>query len=228
MPIHGEHDEGIRPEPTERRRPLIVGLAIVAVLGVGGGTWAVLGGEESPRSTTADSGAAAPIEPGAPTGGATHPGAAAQQPGGATQPGGAVQPGGAAQARPGAPAAGDNAAGPDTSTSSPNLPTGAPHTYYPAQDNTRFSRYTVAPDGRTLTAWSWGGQCETNRLVVASESATQVAVRMETTRTGDVCTEMAVEIKANVTLPTPLGTRTLVDAETGAPVTPGGKPFSTG
>ncbi|WP_406295874.1 hypothetical protein OG948_11155 [Embleya sp. NBC_00888] len=222
MRTHGEHDEGIRPEPTARRRPLIVGLAIVAVLGVGGGTWAVLGGEESPRSTTADPGAGAPVEPGAPTGGSTRPDAGAQQPSGATEPGGA------AQARPGAPAAGDNAAGPDASTSSPNLPTGPPHTYYPAQDNTRFSRYTVAPDGRTLTAWLWGGQCESNRLVIASESATRVAIRVETTRTGDVCTEMAVENKANVTLPTPLGTRTLVDAETGAPVTPGGKPFSTG
>ncbi|MYS87102.1 hypothetical protein [Embleya scabrispora] len=202
MRTHGEHDADIRPEPPARRRPLIVGLAIVAVLGVGGGAWAVLGDEESPRSTTADPGAAASSEPGAPAGETV-------------------------QARPGTPASG-NAAGPDTSTSSPNLPSGAPHTFYPAQDDTRFSRYTVAPDGRTLTAWLWGGQCETNRLVVASESATQVAVRVEITRIGDMCTDMAVENKANVTLPTPLGTRALVDAETGARITPGGKPFSVG
>jgi hypothetical protein len=202
MRTHGEHDADIRPEPSAHRRPLIVGLAIVAVLGVGGGAWAVLGDEESPRSTTADPGAGASSEPGAPAGGTV-------------------------QARPGTPASG-NAAGPDTSTSSPNLPSGTPHTFYPAQDNTRFSRYTVAPDGRTLTAWLWGGQCETDRLVVASESATQVAVRVEITRIGDMCTEMAVENKANVTLPTPLGTRALVDAETGARITPGGKPFSVG
>ncbi|MET7302835.1 hypothetical protein [Embleya sp. NPDC005575] len=202
MRTHGEHDEGIRPEPTARRRPLIVGLAIVAVLGIGGGTWAVLGNEKSPRTTTADPGAGASIEP--------------------VAPGGAAVP-----TRPGAPASA-NAAGPDTSTSSPNLPAGTPHTYYPAQHNTRFSRYAVDPDGRTLTAWLWGGQCETDRLVVASESATQIAIRVEVTPTADMCTDMAVENKANVTLPTSLGARTLVDADTGARITPGGNPFSAG
>ncbi|MFF7243905.1 hypothetical protein ACFZBU_08405 [Embleya sp. NPDC008237] len=202
MRTHGEHDEGIRPEPTARRRPLVVGLAIVAVLGIGGGTWAVLGDDGSPRSDTADRAGSAATRPAAPS----------------------ADP---AQGRPSAPASA-NGAGPDTSTSSPNLSPGTPHTYYPAQQDTRFSRYTVAPDGRTLTAWLWGGQCETDRLLVASESATQVAIRVEVTRTGDVCTEMAVENKADVTLPTPLGTRTLVDAETGARITPGGNPFSAG
>ncbi|MFI1579396.1 hypothetical protein [Embleya sp. NPDC020630] len=202
MRIHGEPDDRIRPEPSARRRPLITVLAIVGVLGIGGGAWALQGdGDEgSPRSSAADPSAPAQIEPAAPSD---------------------------ARARPGAPATG-NGAGPDTSTSSPVLPGAAPHTYHPAQPNTRFSRYTVAPDGRALTAWLWGGQCESDRLVVTSDTADAVAVRVEVTRTGDVCTDMAVENKADVMLPTPLGARRLVDAETGATVTPGGNPFTAG
>ncbi|MFE5328362.1 hypothetical protein ACFRCG_18485 [Embleya sp. NPDC056575] len=215
MRIHGEPDDRIRPEPTARRRPLITVLAIVGVLGIGGGAWALQGdGDEgSPRSSAADPSAPAQIEPAAPGGAASGAPPAA--------------PSDAARARPGAPG-GDSGSGPDTSTSSPVLPGAAPHTYHPAQPNTRFSRYTVAPDGRALTAWLWGGQCESDRLVVASDTADAVAVRVEVTRTGDVCTDMAVENKADVMLPTPLGARRLVDAETGATITPGGNPFTAG
>ncbi|MFI1381236.1 hypothetical protein [Embleya sp. NPDC020886] len=205
MRTHGEHDADLRPEPTAPRRPLIVGLAIVAVLGIGGGTWAVLGDGDSPRPSVAgpaDRGGPAAVDPAAPSAGP-------------------------AQAHPGAPATG-NGANPGGSTSSPNLSPGAAHTYYPAQRDTRFSRYTLAPDGRTLTAWLWTGQCERDRLVVARESAGQVAIRVEITPLADVCTDMAVENSVNVTLPTPLGTRAVVDAETGATITPGGNPFSAG
>ena len=197
MRTHGENEEGTRTEPAGRRRYLIPGLAIVAVLGVAGGALAVSLNDgksvhdprtpagraiDSPPATAGAHDAADPVPPTA----------APADPGGSTAH--AVSP-----------------------------PSGGT-THFPSQPNSRFSRYTLGPDGRTLTAWFWGGACETNRLIVAADAPTSVAVRIETTPTADMCIDIAKEDRAQVTLPTPLGSRTVVDAETGAALTPGGNP----
>ncbi|WP_406287231.1 hypothetical protein [Embleya sp. NBC_00896] len=228
MRTHGENDESTRNERTGRRRLLIPALAIVAVLGIGGGALALTGGDDgSAREEVAGSGSsAAPgtpgsIEPAAPRDVATAGAAEPPAPGDAA-PGNAAPNGTAPSTGPG------NAAGPDasTSTSSPVLPSGGPNTYYPAQQNTQFSRYTVHPDGRTLTTRFWGGECATYRVVVDTESATRVAIRVQATDKGGMCTTIAVEVSADVILPTPLGDRAVVDAKTGATITPGGHPLS--
>ncbi|MYW06603.1 hypothetical protein GT354_51665, partial [Streptomyces sp. SID3343] len=130
-------------------------------------------------------------------------------------------PAGSAAPAPALPQAPDG----DTVSTTAPTPGDVPHTYYPGQQNTAFSRYTLAPDGRTLTTWFWGGACESARALFVSQSPTRVAIRIETIPQGDQCIDLAVEHKSDVTLPTPLGERDVVDATTGAVVVPGGNPF---
>jgi hypothetical protein len=214
MRTHDENHEGTPAEPVERtgqRRLLIPSLAIVAVLGIAGGAWAVSRGDDSPARAEVGTG---------PVGGQAEP-APVLGSGVAVQvepaPAGSAAP---ATAFPGAPSTGDSAA-----TSAP-APGGAPHTYYPAQRNSAFSRYTLAPDGRTLTTWFWGGACESARTLFVSQSADRVSVRIETIPEAGQCIDLGVEHSSDVTLPTPLGERDVVDAATGAVVTAGGNPFA--
>ncbi|MFF0426709.1 hypothetical protein ACFYUJ_20150 [Streptomyces sp. NPDC004520] len=82
----------------------------------------------------------------------------------------------------------------------------------------QIESYRTAEDGRNLTVTFWGGVCSTY-TAKAVETPEKVTVRIdEKADPGRVCIAIAKEITLTVTLQSPLGDRTVVDAASGEAV----------
>lgn len=78
---------------------------------------------------------------------------------------------------------------------------------------------TVQEGGLKLTTQTLGGGCR--RLTLeAQESATEVRLTLTLTRPSGICPPYVTLVQVTTTLHTPLGSRRLVDATTGRPITP--------
>jgi hypothetical protein len=119
-----------------------------------------------------------------------------------------------------APATGGGSTGSTGSVGSASAAPGGPATDVPA-DGSRFSSVTRGADGRSLVVTFYGGVPECYSYTVrAAETGREVRLSVVEERTaGDKpCIDLAMEISRTVRLDTPLGQRTVVDAETGAAV----------
>ncbi|WP_327119345.1 hypothetical protein OG206_23800 [Streptomyces sp. NBC_01341] len=87
----------------------------------------------------------------------------------------------------------------------------------PGARNRAITSYSA--DGRTLEVTFWGGVCSTYAArATESGSAVRVTVTESVREPGKACVMIAKELTRKVTLDTPLGERTVVDAESGARV----------
>jgi hypothetical protein len=90
----------------------------------------------------------------------------------------------------------------------------------PSAPTSRFDSATPV-DGDTALRVSFYGGVDScySYDVVAKESADQVSLRLVETSRGEVCIDLAQEYERTVQLAKPLGGRTVVDADTGSPIT---------
>jgi hypothetical protein len=91
----------------------------------------------------------------------------------------------------------------------------------PAPGGLRLSSYAVSADGRTLTVSGWGSQCVKYGSAPVDEADGAIKVGIVVTvpqPMGMACDDIARHVSVQVTLATPLGTRTVVDRSTGAKV----------
>ncbi|MFD8211926.1 hypothetical protein ACFV2S_36725 [Streptomyces sp. NPDC059695] len=97
----------------------------------------------------------------------------------------------------------------------PTKPTGPDEGTAPAR---QITSYRTAEDGRKLSVTFWGGVCSTY-TAQAVETPDKVTVRIdEKADPGRVCIAIAKEITVSVTLQSPLGDRSVVDAASGEAV----------
>ena len=88
----------------------------------------------------------------------------------------------------------------------------------PDQPASQFTSVTAGADGRSLEVTFWGGveDCYTYTVSVSETEDAIELTRRERVRDGaQVCIELAQEYRRTVTLDAPLGSRPVVDAETG-------------
>jgi hypothetical protein len=90
----------------------------------------------------------------------------------------------------------------------------------PSVATSRFEWVSLVDGGAALRVSFFGGvdSCY-SYSVVAKESADRVSLRLMEKSSGGICDDMAQEYERTVQLAKPLGSRTVVDAETGSPIT---------
>ena len=103
-----------------------------------------------------------------------------------------------------------------TAPTAPSTPTAPPTN---AGVHVPITGVTVQDGGLKLTTQTLGGGCR--RLTLqAQESATEVRLTLTLTRPSGICPPYVTLVQVTTTLHAPLGSRHLVDATTGRPITP--------
>ncbi|RAG83639.1 hypothetical protein DN069_21005 [Streptacidiphilus pinicola] len=97
-----------------------------------------------------------------------------------------------------------------------SAPTTAPPTYPGVK--VPITAVLVQDGGLKLTTQTLGGGCRRLSLQ-AQESATDVRLTLTVTRPSGICPPYVTLVEVSTTLHAPLGTRQLVDASTGRPIT---------
>ena len=89
----------------------------------------------------------------------------------------------------------------------------------PSASTSRFDSVALVDGGSALRVSFYGGvdTCYSYD-VVAKESADQVSLRLVEKSRGEVCIDLAQQYERTVKLAKPLGSRTVVDADTGSPL----------